>query len=198
MGSLARWTRASCIVVLVDFAIVGVSADGDPPTRSHRAVTGTAGSDEVQQSRVRILSPRMAPDFGEGIRRSSTLRSLVDAIDASNGIVYVEHGVCKRAAHACLMGSVVVAGPSRILRVRIHETRVADDLIASLGHELQHAVEVLADPAVTTAAGFRWLFQKIGVRSGEMFETFDAIRVAHAIRRELAASARREGDTRLP
>jgi hypothetical protein len=36
----------------------------------------------------------------------------------------------------------------------------------------------------------RWLFQRIGVRSGEMFETHEAMRVGDAIRRELAASAR--------
>src|SRR5262245_54120771 len=31
MGSLAKWTKASCIGVLVGLAIAVVSADGDPP-----------------------------------------------------------------------------------------------------------------------------------------------------------------------
>ena len=65
----------------------------------------------------------------------------------------------------------------------------------SLGHELQHALEVLREPGVTTSAEMRWLFQEIGIRSGNMFETDEAIRVENEIRRELAASARRSGDT---
>ena len=181
MGSLATWTRASGIVVLVGLAIVVVSADGDLPN--------------TFTPRVRILSPQMAAGFREGISRSPTFRRLVDVINASDGIVYVEYGVCRSVARGCLLGSLIVAGPHRILRVVIRETQLADDLVASLGHELQHAVEVLSEPAVRTPADIHWLFRKIGIRSGSMFETYEAIRVGDEIRRELAASARRSGDT---
>jgi hypothetical protein len=193
MGSLATRTRAGCIVVLVGLASVVVRADGDPPTKTRPAVTRTKRSDEVP--RVRVLSPQIALGFQEGISRSPTFRSLVDAIDASNGVVYVEYGVCKSVSRSCLPGSIIVAGPSRILRVVIRETQLADDLVVSLGHELQHAVEILGDPAVTTPAQILFLFRKIGIRSGDMYETYDAIKVGEAISRELAVSARRGGDT---
>jgi hypothetical protein len=44
----------------------------------------------------------------------------------------------------------------------------------------------------------RWLFQKIGIRSGNMFETYEAIRVGDEIRRELAASLSGVGSTTTP
>jgi hypothetical protein len=190
MGSLATWTRAICIVGLANIV---VSADEDLPN------TGMADPVSFGPTtftpRVRILSSQMAAGFREGISRSPTLRRLVYAIDASNAIVYVEYGVCRSVARGCLLGSLIVAGPHRILRVVIRETQLADDLVASLGHELQHALEVLSEPAVTTSAEMLWLFRKIGIRSGNMFETYDAIRVGDEIRRELAASARRSSDT---
>jgi hypothetical protein len=101
---------------------------------------------------VRLLSPQMAHAFRDGISRSPTFRRLVDAINASNGIVYVEYGVCRSVARGCLLGSLDLAGPHRVLRVVIRKTQLADDLVVSLGHELQHAVEVLSEPAVTTSA----------------------------------------------
>ena len=193
MGSPATRIRGSGIVGLVGLAIVVVSADGELPN------TGMADAVSFGPTaftpRVRILSPQMAHAFWDGISRSPTFRRLVDAINASDGIVYVEYGVCRSVARGCLLGSLNLAGPHRILRVVIRKTQLADDLVVSLGHELQHALEVLSEPAVTTSAEMRWLFQKIGIRSGNVFETYDAIRVGDEIRRELAASARRGGDT---
>jgi hypothetical protein len=189
MAATSRWTQTALTAVML--LTYGVTV-----TRTHPAVTGTVRSDEVQQSRVRILSPQIAHGFREGISRSPTFRRIVDAIDASNGIVYVEHGVCTRGARSCLLGSLDVAGPSRILRVVIQKTQLGDDLVVSLGHELQHAVEVLGNPTITTAAEMLFLFRKIGVQYGGMFETNEASRVGHAINRELAASAGRGGDTR--
>ena len=160
-------------------------------TRTHPTVTRTPRSDEVQRSRVRPQVPQIAYGFQEGISRSPTFRRLVDAIDASDGIVYVAHGVCRSGARSCLMGSIDIADSNRILRVRIQKTQLEDKLVVSLGHELQHAVEVLSEPSVTTSAEMRWLFEKIGIRSGGVFETRAADTVSDEIHRELAATPRR-------
>ncbi len=162
------------------------ASDDDPVVKS------TARSDAVRQ--VRILSPQMAHGYRDGVSRSPTFRRLVDAIDASDGIVYVEYGKCRGGARSCLMGSITVTGSSRILQVRIQKTQLEDNLVVSLGHELQHAIEVLSEPSVTTSAEMTWLFEKIGIRSGGVFETRAAERVSDEIHRELAASARRGGE----
>jgi len=144
MGSPATRIRGSGIVGLVGLAIVVVSADGELPN------TGMADAVSFGPTaftpRVRILSPQMAHAFWDGISRSPTFRRLVDVINASDGIVYVEYGVCRSVARGCLLGSLNLAGPHRILRVVIRKTQLADDLVVSLGHELQHALEVLANP----------------------------------------------------
>ncbi|HET9358228.1 MAG TPA: hypothetical protein VFO58_00670 [Vicinamibacterales bacterium] len=190
MAPTGRWTYTAMTAVVL--LMCGVTV-----TRTHPPMTRTAGSDESQGSRVRILSPQMAHAVRDGISRSPTFRRLVDAIDASDGIVYVEYGVCRNGARGCLLGSLRVAGPSRILRVLIQKTQLEDELVVSLGHELQHAVEVLSEPSVTTSAEMMWLFETIGIRSGDSFETSEAVRVSDEIHRELAATARRGGGTRV-
>jgi hypothetical protein len=68
----------------------------------------------------------------------------------SDGIVYIERGTCLHGVQACLAMSVVVSGPNRILRVVLDTKRDHEELLASIGHELQHAVGALGDPAITT------------------------------------------------
>jgi hypothetical protein len=179
-----------------DHATSCVMPRADALSLTFRRVVDSIDTTNGLVSRVRILTPQIAHGFQKGISRSSTFRRLVDAIDATNGLVYVEQGVCRQGARSCLLGSVVVAGPNRILRVVINRTQLGDDLLVSLGHELQHAAEVLGEPTVTTSAEMRWHFRAIGIKFGDMFETNEATRVGDAIRRELATWARRGGDTR--
>jgi hypothetical protein len=186
-----RWTQTALTALLL--ATSGGTVTGTDP-----ALAATAQSDEARPSRVRILSPQIAPLVRDGLSRSPTLRRVVAAIDASNGIVYVEHGVCRGGSRSCLLGSLVLAGSSRMLRVLIQKTQLDDELVVSLGHELQHAAEVLGKPDVTTDADMRWLFRDIGIQYGGLFETKEAMRVGDAIRRELAASTGRGSDIPSP
>jgi hypothetical protein len=61
----------------------------------------------------------------------------------------------------------------------------------SLGHELQHAVEVLGSSA-RTSAGVYYFFdrQARGYRIGDRFETNDAVQAELAIGREVARARR--------
>src|SRR5262245_15910197 len=94
--------------------------------------------------------PAIASLIDEASRASATFRRLVAAIDGTNGIVYVEPGQCRHGVRACMTLSVKMAGPHRILRILLDLHRELSQLIGALGHELQHAVEVLSDPHVTT------------------------------------------------
>ena len=101
--------------------------------------------------RVRdVGDAQIAQLINEGIHMSATFRSLVEMINATNGIVYVQRGDCGRGVRACLSLAIQVAGPSRILRVLVNVRRERRELIAAIGHELHHAADVLANPAVTT------------------------------------------------
>jgi hypothetical protein len=125
---------------------------------------------------LRFESPTITAALTEGIERSATFRRLVETIGATGGIVYVQEGACRRSVRACLL-SVDVAGPYRYLRILV-STRKAPgcELIASIGHELQHAVEVLAHPKVRSTVDMI-LFRDRTASGGwrDSFETEEAI-----------------------
>src|SRR4030095_4417414 len=59
--------------------------------------------------------------------------------------------------------SFSAAGPNRMLRVVVDSSRQADiETMASLGHELAHTLEVLAEPNVRTGAGMFDLYRLNG------------------------------------
>ena len=66
-------------------------------------------------------------------------------IEATDGIVYVEQGACGHSVRACLSLNVTAAAEYRILRVMVDARQPDWDVMASIGHELQHALEVLGN-----------------------------------------------------
>ena len=140
--------------------------------------------------RVRdVGDAQIAQLINEGIHLSPTFRLLVEMIDATDGIVYVQRGDCGRGVRACLVLAVQVAGPSRILRVLVNVRRERRELIAAIGHELHHAADVLANPAVTTTERmfFHFLNEKQSMSITGRFETIEAVRVGMQIEGELRA-----------
>jgi hypothetical protein len=121
--------------------------------------------------------------------RSATFRRLVDAIDTSDGIVYVEDRKCNHGVQACLSLTVSVAGPNRILRILVDTRRDHDGLLASIGHELQHVAEVLSDPHVTDNSTIYFFFDRIGAFRSGTFETDAAIHAGLEVAAELLANA---------
>jgi len=57
--------------------------------------------------------------------------------------------------------------------------------MASLGHELRHALEVLAEPSVRTGYGMLSRYKRNGAVQGETFETEAAIAAGDAVYTEL-------------
>jgi hypothetical protein len=135
-------------------------------------------------------SPLIARLLTEGTNRSSTFRRLVEMIDSTDGIVYVQEGRCGHHVRACLALSVQVAGPHRILRIVVNVRRDHDELIAAIGHELQHAVEALSDPHVRNDPTIYSFFDRIGPTDRGRFETQAAIRAGMAVLAELRARQR--------
>jgi hypothetical protein len=135
--------------------------------------------------RVRTNTVALAILIQRATERSTTFRGLVETINASDGIVYVNEGECGHGVRACLV-AVSAAGPNRILWVKV-DTRKADwDLMASVGHELCHAVEVLGNPTVTSNAALYFFYARIGHRGTKSsFETQAAVQAGHAVRTEV-------------
>ena len=164
-----------------------VQASGDAARRPLDAKT--AGETHVNQ-RVRSENPAIAAAIESAAARSETLRRLIEAIDATDGLVYVEEGKCGHSVRACLLLSIKVAGPYRLLRIVVDLRKVGRDLGSSVGHELQHAVEVLSNPHITTNYQMYHFFNRVGPTGQGRFETLAAIETGLIIEHELDSSAR--------
>jgi hypothetical protein len=84
---------------------------------------------------------------------------------------------------------VTVAGPHRILRVVVNTRRKPIAVMAAIGHELRHAVEVLSDRAVTSGHALYFFYERQGQTGRERFETAAAVRAGSDVYGELDGRA---------
>jgi hypothetical protein len=145
-------------------------------------------------TRVRSSDSDLAGLIDRATRGSETFRRLRATIQASDGIVYVEPGKCGHGVRACLKIWMQVSGPNRFVRIVINRSKADRDLevMGSLGHELQHAVEVLREPAVTNGVTMFNYLKRTAPTDSDRFETTAAIIAGDAVVYELRA--RRGGD----
>ena len=110
---------------------------------------------------------------------------MIEVIDASDGLVFVERGRCGHGVRACLTFLMTVAGPTRFLRIVLDDRNTDAQAMGSLGHELRHVLEVLAEPAVTSAATMHFFYHRNARRTPHGFETDVAILAGDTVRAEL-------------
>lgn len=138
--------------------------------------------------RVRSENPALAAVIHRASDASATFRRLTATIDGTDGLIYVDSGRCGHGVSACLLLSVQVAGPFRVLRIKVDARRLDCTLMAQIGHELQHAIELLSDPHVTDGVGAYSLFERIApggpISDRGRFETVAAGRAGLDVRRE--------------
>jgi hypothetical protein len=136
--------------------------------------------------RVRSSNASLAALIARMTEQSATFRELIDAINTSDGIVYVEAGECGHDVTACLVG-VTSAGAYRMLWIKVDKDKRECDLIASIGHELHHAVEILSDSDVRSGAEMFLYYLRMGRRGSgpTVFETTAATDAGIAVRSEI-------------
>jgi hypothetical protein len=168
-GCRIRATRGALLIVL-----------------SVAVVQPTAGQDPRTGPRVRSHTPQIVDAIARGTAASPTLRRLIDNIDATDGIVYVDDGQCGHSVRACFIPTVLIAGPNRVLRILMSVRKAPGcELVEVIGHELQHAMEILGDPRIRTDLQVHNFFDVIGRHpEAGRFETSAARQVAVAISRE--------------
>jgi hypothetical protein len=136
---------------------------------------------------VRAVSTLAQQLLTEGMKRSRTFEAIVEALEATDLIVHVEVNTKLPASVAgrLMFGSAPPNGP-RYVRVQIAEFGTRLDQIASIGHELQHALEVSEAPEVRCTKTFRKLYERIGAPSlPTAYDTEAAQRVGQKVLLEL-------------
>lgn len=164
---------AKTLPILLVLASTAMAAQQEPP---------------AAVPRVRSANPAIATLIAAGMTNSRTFRSIIERINASDGVVYVEEGDCGNAVRGCLRAIAKSVG-NRIVLVRIRLLKSDRDVVATIGHELQHALEILSDPTVTdSAAMFRFYTREGRRRLGRGFETAAAVKAEHAVYAEMRSS----------
>jgi hypothetical protein len=156
--------------------------------------TKAFGCDAVLPDHVRILDCRLAAAVANAAgTRSMSLKDLLDRVERTNGLVYVAAPPISGPATRLLGGlshRVSAAGPYRVLTIVV-SGKVDDATIATVGHELRHALELLELSAATNEADVDAFFNGIGWHTSERtVETQAAMDAGNAVARELKTSRR--------
>ena len=179
------------LLVLLLASVLSTTARAADPGAS-RAVARESQTDAWREARVRPQEARLVDLVRAGVARSATFRALVDRLEAGNVIVYVSLSPTLRSSLAGKLTWMTSAGRFRYVKATINADQSADQMIATLAHELQHALEVSADDGVTDQRSLLELYRRIGRPSTTGFsaawETAEAEDTGFQVRRELLAA----------
>jgi hypothetical protein len=124
------------------------------------AVAGTAS--RMLYTHVRSTNEYTIGLVREGYERSAAFRALVDALERSNVVVLVQPGLCAGGRIRSCVVSVVGSERDRHIRVKVDpQHTVSNGLIATIAHELQHAVEIAEHPDVTDGSKTLRLYRSL-------------------------------------
>lgn len=163
---------ALCAVVFSTAAFAGSTPDGGPRLRP-------------QDSRIKDV-------LREGAARSATFKALVDRLDASDVIVYVAVNPLIKSNLSGALTWMTRAGGFRYVRASISPDQTFDQMIATVAHELRHAVEVAEDVTVQSEPSLVAMYRKIGNQANSDYtnrwETTAAQQAGTQVRRELVST----------
>jgi hypothetical protein len=155
--------------------------------------TGNASADTSRpfthdnpQVRVRPTSALARKVIDAGLARSITFRRLVQHLESSNVIVYVQMRPNMPSNIGGLLEFMGRAGSNRYLRVTVGSLHHQSVVVALLGHELQHAAEVADAPDVQSPDEFAAFYRRIGVSTGVgRYDSLAAESAGRTVRAEL-------------
>jgi hypothetical protein len=155
--------------------------------------TATTAAHAVPAAPMSRLRPTQALGqrlLSDGVSRSPTFRRLVARLQRSDVIVYITVRLDMRST---LGGSLRVMGRSatdRFVHVSLNGQHSRQMLVALLGHELQHAVEVADAPGVDSEDSLADLYRRIGMHtSGDSWDSRAAQDTGQLVRTEYMDAA---------
>jgi len=179
-ASTERPMRCAAIVLGVTLAASTAAAETPRPfvddNNPHRHVrpTSLAGRELIQT----------------GMAQSATFRRLVHRIEASDVIVYVQLEPGLPTGVGGVLEFMAAGGDVRFLRISLGRQFQRPILVALLGHELQHAVEVAEAPGVRSATQLEALYRSIGHPVGRhRYDSVAARFAGQTVRDELTGRA---------
>lgn len=177
MTRTLRFTAAGTVLAMM--FVCGHEASADTPSKPKRQVPFTA---------LRSTDRDLMGIVDQGLVRSATLRRLEDRLRQARVIVYLAPG-----HESSTRGRTRLIGTGdgwRYLLIDLDTRLPKIDLLALLGHELQHAVEIAEAADVVDESTLVALYQRIGLSQREgsssiAFETRHAIETGQQVFAEL-------------
>lgn len=139
--------------------------------------------------RVRSTDAHIVELLHRGVARSRTFAELVTALNTTDVIVYIERVPTLPTTLAGRLLLLPIAGEQRYLRIQVRGDLSPLELIALIGHELRHALEIAEHPTVRDGSAMLSLYRRIGHPSAGAPHTFDTPAAQNAgrqVRMELA------------
>ncbi len=157
-----------------------------PSGTSPHAATLSLAPSLHRHFHVRVLDPHLDSLIDDAVRRSTTFASTVERLAATDVIVHVDRVMTLPRvlrAHIAFAG----AGPAvRYLRIELRMNMGDKETIATLAHELQHAVEIGEAREVRSEAAMCALYHRIGEeRDTFRFESHEADAIGRQVQSEL-------------
>src|SRR5262245_18512370 len=173
------------VAVVASLAAPIVAAAGPQPTAAFNPAIWDGGP------RVRTYDERSATILLDGIRRSETFRAVIEALEHRDLIVYVQIQPSLKSRLAGMMTWLCATKRFRYVRVGLSPELRGDAAIATLGHELQHALEVANAPSIVDTRSLHAHYQQVGIsmRShNNGWDTEAARQIGDDVRRDLAVT----------
>ena len=129
----------------------------------------------VPPPHVRPQGARSDEVLADAVRRSPTVANLVRTIERSPLIVFIELALDREdLGRTTIMAANDIA---RLLHIQLNGKLSADRLVEVLGHELQHALEILGAPEIRDEVSLARAYMRLGFEADRgHFET-DAARL---------------------
>ena len=110
---------------------------------------------------IRASDDELVALLEDGIKRSPTFKGLVDRLAKSDVILYVRPDVTAKT-NSMRLTFLAAKGGYRYLVIRVGAGRSKDQQLATLGHEMQHAVIIADAASVVDSASLRREFERVG------------------------------------
>jgi hypothetical protein len=145
----------------------------------------------VRVPHVRPGDPLATTVLHDAAAASPTVAGLLAGLEQTDIIVTIVTGRLPEQVNGYTR-IVTAAGGARYLRIILKIPNVTERLIATLGHELRHAMEIAGMPDVRDEASLAAAYRRVGVamaRDG-FFETDAAVQTGKLVAREVTESKR--------
>jgi hypothetical protein len=131
--------------------------------------------------------------------RSPLVHELIARLDRSEVVVYIRHRMFGSVLLDGRIGILSAVGERRYLVIELACDRSELVQMATLGHELHHALEIAAEPAIVDPRTLAQFYARIGIPShpmgpGQTFETQAAADMGARVRHELLTTPARSAN----